>query len=144
MSRTIISSLAGVFVASALLAAQATPPPSQTTPPSSPPAAQATQPQDREVKITGCIVQGSGPTVFLLENAKMDEQSTTEKPKTYILASGAEDVGFSRNLNHKVTVSGSAESKTAPVPPAGQKVAEKDLPKLTAKSVLSVADTCGF
>jgi len=137
MSRTVLSSLASVFVASALLGAQAQqPPPTEAQPPAQ------TQQQDREVKFTGCVVQGSGPTVYILDSAKMDEKSTTERAKTFVLAAGAEDVNFAKALNHKVTITGSAEAKTPPVPPAGQRVAEKDLPKLTAKSVLSVADTC--
>jgi hypothetical protein len=32
--------------------------------------------------------------------------------------------------------------KTAPTPPAGQKVAEKDLPKFSAKMVTTVSDRC--
>ena len=37
---------------------------------------------------------------------------------------------------------GQAEAKTAPEPQPGKKVDEKDLPKLQAKSLTMVSDTC--
>jgi hypothetical protein len=49
---------------------------------------------------------------------------------------------LSNHLNKEVTVTGEAELKTPPTPPAGQKVQEKDLPKFTAKAVSVVADRC--
>ena len=159
MTRTVFGSLAGILVATALVAAQSAPPtsappaqtqpvtqtpPRQTPPPAAVPAAQDKQNKedDMDVTLTGCIIQGSGPTVFVLDNAKNASQSAAEKGKTYVLAASGEDVDFLKNINHKVTVSGSAETKTVPMPQPGQKVNEKDLPKLKAKTVVSIADSC--
>ena len=157
MTRTVFGSLAGILVATALVAAQSAPPtsappaqtqpvtqtpPRQAPPPVTTPSSQDKDDKDMDVTLTGCIIQGSGPTVFVLDNAKTASQSAAEKGKTYVLAASGEDVDFLKNINHKVTVSGSAETKTAPMPQPGQKVNEKDLPQLKAKTVVSIADSC--
>jgi hypothetical protein len=132
MKRFAISLFSTLAVATALVAAQ-----------NQPPAAKApSQVPGTDSSITGCLIQGSGPSVFILDNARMSATDKTEKGKTYLLAAGTPDVNFRAQVNHEVTVTGTAEAKVAPVPPAGQKVAEKDLPKLTAKSITQVADTC--
>jgi len=132
MKRFAISLFSTLAVATALVAAQ-----------NQPPAAKApSQSAGADSSVTGCLIQGSGPTVFILDNARMNASDKNEKGKTYLLAAAAEDVNFRAQVNHEVTVTGTAETKVAPVPPAGQKVAEKDLPKLTAKSITQVADTC--
>ena len=124
-------------------------------PPTAPPA-QATAPQKPmppEVILTGCIVQGSSPTVFILDNAKKDPSSTTEKGVRYLLASAVEDVDLRTHLNHEVRITGEVDVKVSadpvtappvpPVPPVPTDP-EKTLPKLTAKSVTMVSDTCGL
>ena len=103
-----------------------------------------------EVTLTGCVVQGSSPTVFILDNAKIDPASTTEKGVKYILASAVEDVDLRTHLNKEVRIVGEVDVKvkadpvTPPVPPVPPVPPdpEKDLPKLTAKSVTMVSDTC--
>jgi hypothetical protein len=102
-----------------------------------------------EVTLTGCVVQGSSPTVFILDNAKKDPASTTEKGVRYVLASAVEDVDLRTHLNHEVRIVGevdikvSADPVTPPVPPVPPDP-EKNLPKLKAKSVTMVSDTCGL
>jgi len=95
-----------------------------------------------DVTLTGCLTQGSGPTVFLFENAKADPRSTDEKARSFVVVQGTEDLNLLRHLNHEVTLVGAAEQKVAPVPPPGEKVMEKDLPKFTAKSLTMVSETC--
>ena len=129
MKRSAIVLLANLCVAATLVAAQDKP----TTPPAS---------QDKDVSLTGCLIQGSSPSVFLLDNARANPQEKTEKGRTYVLSGPAGDTEIARNVNHEVMVIGSVEAKVPPTPPAGQQVQEKDLPKLTAKSVTAVADTC--
>jgi len=71
--------------------------------------------------------------------------SSTSGPRiAYVLApaSGASSSDFRTNLNHRVTIVGVAESKAMPSITAGQKVDEKKLPKFTARSVVSLSDTC--
>jgi hypothetical protein len=135
MKRHVLSAIVASVFATGLVAAQG----AGQQPPTPP--QQQTQ-KAPEATITGCIIQGSSPTVFILEAARTNPEDRNEKTKTYLLVSGTEDLNFKNHLNHEVRVTGLAESKTPPTPPAGQKVAEKDLPKLTAKSVTMVADRC--
>ena len=113
------------------------------TPPPPPPAAptQQTDPAPPDVKLTGCLVQGSGPTVFIFENAKKDTKSTTEKGVSFMVVASAADVNLRDHLNHQVEISGKADTKPAPVTGAG-KIEEKDLPTLSAKVVTLVSNTC--
>jgi hypothetical protein len=99
-------------------------------------------PKYKEVSLTGCLVQGTGPDVFILENAKADPRDSLQKGWTYVLASGAEAVSFREHLNNEVRVDGMAETKMPPSPPAGQSVKESDLPKLKAAKIVHVATTC--
>jgi hypothetical protein len=108
-----------------------------------PVAGQETQVQKyQEVSLTGCLVQGTGPDVFILENAKADPRDTSQKGWTYVLASGAAAVSFREHLNNEVRVDGTAEMKMPPSPAAGESVKESDLPKLKATKIVHVATTC--
>jgi hypothetical protein len=132
MKRQIIGVLVSMFAAAALVAAQAQG--------GAAPAPKMPQTQKApDTSLTGCLIQGSSPTVFLLDNARHDPKDKTEKAARYALVAGTEDLNFARHLNHEVTIAGAAEQKTVP---AGQKIAEKDLPKLTAKQLTMVSDTC--
>jgi hypothetical protein len=123
-----------------------------------------------EVVLTGCVIQGSGPTVFIFDNAKKEANSAVEKGVRYLLVSTVEDVDLRAHLNHEVRIVGEVDIKvsatpatpatppstppttppvttpaTRPVPPDPQTPAdEKTLPKLTAKSVTMVSDTCSM
>jgi hypothetical protein len=137
MKRHVLSLIVASVFATGLVAAQgsgAQQPPAQNPPQQAQKAA--------ETVITGCVIQGSSATVFILETARLNPQDRNEKVKTYVLVAGTEDLKFADHLNHEVRVTGLAEAKTIPTPPAGQKVPEKDLPKLTAQSVTMVADRC--
>ena len=141
--KNVVSALAASFAiatGAAVLSAQ------QTTPPPPPPAAAAEQtPQTPaatpDVKLTGCLVQGSGPTVFIFENAKKDTKNAAEKGVSYMVVSNVADVNLRDHLNHQVEISGKADPKPAPVTGAA-KIEEKDLPKLTLKTVTLVSNTC--
>jgi hypothetical protein len=106
--------------------------------------AQGSQPEQKEktrdVSLTGCLVQGSGPNAFLLENAKTDPGDSNEMGRSYLLATDDSSISFRDHLNHEVRIDGTAETK---MPPEGQKVKESDLPKLTARGLTHVATTCG-
>jgi hypothetical protein len=109
----------------------------QQTPP--PPAAQDQKPATQEITLTGCLIQGTTPTVFIFDNARKDPKSPTEKPVKYVVVAGAQDLNLRPHLNHEVQIVGVWDGRTAPAAP---KVEEKDLPRFTAKSVTMVADTC--
>lgn len=132
MKRQILGVIMGSTLATALVAAQGA---------QAPPAA---APQGdkgmKDVTLTGCLVQGSAPAVFLLEDAKADPESKTEKGKTYFLSAAVPDL--KANLNKEVRIIGQAETKEPPAPPAGGKVQEQDLPKLSVKTIAAVADRC--
>jgi hypothetical protein len=140
MKRTALSLLGCLTVASGLVFAQGTPPPQQPQQQQNPPAQDKQQKPD--VTLTGCVTQGSSPTVFILDNARLNVDDRGEKGKIYMLVSAAEDLNFAKHLNHEVSVTGTADQKTMATPATGQKVEEKDLPKLSAKSLISVADKC--
>ena len=145
--KTFITTLGVCFAigagASAMQQQQTAPPPpptqQQATPPALPPEAQTQKPATEEIILTGCMVQGSTPAVFLFDNARKDPKSPTEKPVKYVLVAGSEDLKFPAHLNHEVRIVGVWDGRTAP---ATGKVEEKDLPRFTAKSVTMVADTC--
>ena len=144
MKRHVLGLVVGSAMATAMVAAQGTTPP---PPPPNPPQQQQQpaapqQTADKDVIVTGCVLQGSAPTVFILDNARVDPEDRNEKSRTYVLVASAEDLMLRSHLNHEVRVTGLAELKTVPVPPPGQKVAEKDLPKFTAKAITMVADRC--
>jgi hypothetical protein len=132
MKRQILGVIIGSSLATALVAAQG----AQT-----PPAAAPSQGDKvKEVAVTGCLVQGSAPAIFLLEDARMNPEDKGEKAKTYFLSAAATDL--KANLNKEVRIAGQAETKEPPAPPAGKKVAEADLPKLAVKTITAVADRC--
>jgi hypothetical protein len=123
MKQTLLTLFGALAVATAVVAAQEQ---EQKAPP--------------EVALTGCIVQGSGPQVFILSNAKAAGE---EKGQSYLIVPGTEDLFLRNHLNHEVTVRGEARAGKAPAdPPSGEAMEEKDLPTLTAKSVEMVSDTC--
>ena len=109
-------------------------------------AGQESQPQEpprtEVVSLTGCLVQGSGPSVFIFENAKADSSDGEEKGRTYLLTTDVTSISFREHLNHEVRIDGSAETRMPPIPPMGQKIKESELPKITATRVTHVATTC--
>jgi len=132
MKRFLGASIASLALAVTVAAAQ-------TPPPQDPSQDQQKVP---DITLQGCVIQGSGPTVFILNNARVKPDDKNEKAQTFVIVAGTEDLMLKNHLNHEVTVTGNAEAKVAPVPPPGQTVAEKDLPKLTAKSLTMVSDRC--
>lgn len=131
MKRQILGVIIGTSLATALVAAQG----AQT-----PPAAAPQGDKMKDVTLTGCLVQGSAPAIFLLEDAKANPEDKDEKGKTYFLSAAVPDL--KANLNKEVRIIGQAETKEPPAPPAGQKVQEQDLPKLSVKTIAAVADRC--
>jgi hypothetical protein len=131
MNRITIALAASVLSAPLFAAAQTQQPPTpQTTP------QQQTQ-KAPDVTLTGCLVQGSAPNVFVFQDAKMDPKSATEKGAKYVVVAGTEDLMLREHLNHEIRITGQAEKKTVTA-----QTEEKDLPKLTAKSVTLVSNTC--
>ena len=129
-------------------ATQAAQVPQTAQPTQTVPADQKKVPPD--VTLTGCIIQGSSPTVFILDNAKLDPASTTEKGVRYLVAGVSEDVDIRTHLNKQVRIVGEVDAKVSadpvtvpPVPPVTPPTdPEKGLSKLKAKSVTMVSDTC--
>ena len=127
--KTFVTAIAVCFVVAGLSARQD---------PTSPQTPQ--KPAVAEITVTGCLVQGSTPAVFIFENVRKDPKSTTEPALKYMVIASTEDLNLRNHLNHQVRISGLPDGKVAP--PTTSKVEEKDLPRLSAKSLTMVADTC--
>jgi hypothetical protein len=119
---------------------QQQPPPGQQTPPTQGQIVGDDQKTPPDVTLTGCLIQGSTPSVFLFDNARKDAKSTTEKGVRYLVLIAGEDLDLRTHLNHEVAMTGRIELK--PAPAAGQKPTEKDLPTFATKNVTMVSDTC--
>jgi hypothetical protein len=100
------------------------------------------QQKSPEVTLTGCLTQGSGPTVFIFDNAKADPKSVSEKGRTFVVVEATEDLSLARHVNHEVALMGQAEAKMVPPPAPGEKVVEKDLPKFQVKTLKMVSESC--
>jgi len=102
---------------------------------------QQQMPKTVDVTVTGCLIQGADPTVFLLDNARKNPKDTAEAPKRYLLKSEVEDVPLKTLLNHEVTATGVvvARSDVRPLP---DPLLDKDLPVLTAKTIVTLTDRC--
>ena len=164
MKNKVFSVFAAMAIAGTMVAAQdpqPTPSPYPASPsqPQSPPStSSATESKDQS--LTGCLVQGSGPTVFLLENAKVAADTSSTRPsgasaqsaasiagvngKTYVVTATAASVDLKTQINHQVTITGTGEPAvvSAPASPPSARMNEKDLPKFTARTVTKIADTC--
>ena len=102
-----------------------------------------------EVVLTGCIVQGSSPSLFIFDNAKKDPTSTPEKGERYLLTVKGEALNLRAHLNHQVTVTGEVDLRVSAMPerrpsPSDPTSAagERTLPRLIVKSVTMVSDKC--
>ena len=155
MKRAALSLMLSFAVAGSLYAAQAQSPQAQ---PAAPAAAQAPAPQapsvtvqtDKaaaDITLTGCLIQGSSPNVFVLENAKMATAAAGDKGKSYVVVvSGAADL--KPHLNHQVRIVGGEGSTVKVTPtPGGAQVEvkpndEASFPRLNARTVTMVANTC--
>ena len=105
--------------------------------------AQEAKPSADEMTLTGCLVQGSGPTVFILENAKIKDAKDS-KGQSYVLEISAPPDKIKSVVNHSVTIVGTAATAAVSAAPgaSNQKRGESDLPKLTAKRITPTSQTC--
>jgi hypothetical protein len=143
MKGNLFAMFGSLVLAGSLVAAQDSPSPAPAPRAPEPPAASQAQEGADEMTWTGCLVQGSGPTVFILENAKLATEANTAKGQSYVLEISAAPEKIKSVLNHNVTIVGSAEKAASPAPAASnQKRSESDLPKLTAKRITPSSDTC--
>ena len=162
---------AGIVLSGTLIAAQSTPPnssQSQAASQAQSPSATSPTTQTEDQSLTGCLIQASAPTMFLLENAKATVEADSAKPSssspsagqsdrstasreasqglTYLVTASAASVDLKGQLNHQVTITGTADtegvSTPAQAPAPNARMNEKDLPKLAAKTVTKIADTC--
>jgi hypothetical protein len=126
----------GLNVAAAVVQ-QAPPPPN-----AKPPVQTSAKPTEAEITVTGCLSQGSTPNVFVLQNAKRDALSATEKAARYVVVPAAEDLVLKPHLSHQVRILGVPDGRPQPTPQAGGTVDEKLIPALSAKSLTMVSASC--
>jgi hypothetical protein len=118
---------------------QQTPPP----PNAKPPLQTSAKSTEAEITVTGCLVQGSAASVFILQNAKRDPLSATEKAARYVVVPATEDLVLKAHLSHQVRILGVPDGKPQPTSQAGATVDEKLVPALNAKSLTMVSPSCG-
>ena len=94
-----------------------------------------------DVTLTGCLTQGSGPTVFIFDNAKADPKNLSEKGRAFVVVEATEDLGLARHINHELALTGQAEARRCrrrhPV-----RKPWNDLPKFLVKTLKMVSESC--
>ena len=146
MKRNVVCVLASVILAGTLVGAQNSP--SQDRPPAAPPApapaaapapAPAAAPQDDadDTTLKGCLIQGSSPNSFVLENAKLSTDAADAKGKSYAVEIQAAPDQIKSIVNTHVQIVGKAEKSDS-----ASSDDKKDMPKLTAKRISRIAATC--
>jgi hypothetical protein len=127
--KSLISALAVCLVAGAVSAGAQQ---QQQTPPPQPPE----QPQ---ITLSGCLTQGSMPSIFILENAKPATGTTQETGTRYLVVTETKDIDLLAHLNHEVQLTGASEGV---IPPPEKPAEEKDLPKLRVRALEMLSNTC--
>src|SRR5579871_6248813 len=96
--------------------------------------------------LTGCLIQGSGPAVFLLEDARTSVEDKTEPGKTYVLVAAPESLraDLRADLNHEVVVTGATGTDTESQGSLrrGGQLDERTLPTLVVRTLTTIADRC--
>ena len=140
--------LGAAFAFATSLVATAAQQQQQQPPPNQQQQQQQQTPQDQQktrtedITLTGCVIQGSAPTVFVFENARINPANRDEKTRTYILLTEKDDLNLRTHLNHQVMLVGKGEIKVLPTLKPGEKYKEADLPRFTIVRVTEVAPTC--
>ncbi len=96
-------------------------------------------PERPEISVTGCLAQGSMPSVFILENAKSSAGTTQETSTRYIVLAESKAVDLLKHVNNEVQLKGSPEGV---IPPPEKQRDEASLPKLRTTALLLVSNTC--
>ena len=151
MKRNVLSVMASLLIAGTLVAAQdapaqdqAPPPPAPASAPQAPApgAAGPSQASPDDTTLKGCLIQGSGPTTFILENAKLSSDAADAKGKNYVVEISAQPDQIKSIINSHVQIVGTAAKDSSASSADEKKRDEKDLPKLTAKRITRLAATC--
>lgn len=93
-----------------------------------------------DITVTGCLIQGSGPAVFVLDRARMNADNPNEKSAKYRVVAKGEDMGLPTHLNHQVALTGATVMKTIDSQTGTEE--ERGLPTFEAKSMVMIADRC--
>jgi hypothetical protein len=134
--KAVLTTLAGILATTlAACATQASQEPVRLVPP--------------EVVLTGCIVQGSSPTVLIFDNATKDPKSAVEKGERYLLVSTVKEIDLRSHLNHDVRITGEIDMRVSAMPvreplpgDPNRPADDRTLPRLVVKSVMMVSDKC--
>ncbi len=132
--KTIVSSLAVCLLAGTIAIAAA--PRQQQQQQQEPPQ----KPQPTEATLLGCLVQGSMPSVFILDNVKVTGGGIKESGMRYMVIAEGKDVDLRSHVNHEVELRGMVSTTTPPPTPPTE---EKDLPTIRARELRMISSTCG-
>jgi hypothetical protein len=94
-----------------------------------------------EIVLTGCVVQGSSPTIFIFDNAKKDPRDANEQGERYLFVSAVENFDFRAHLNHQVRVIGELDMRVSAMPQRDVTF-ERTLQRFIVKTVTMVSDKC--
>src|SRR4026209_3020154 len=154
MKRNVLSVMASFIIAGTLVGAQNAPAQDQAPAPQAP-ASAASAPQapapgaagpsqasPDDTTLKGCLIQGSGPTTFILENAKLSSDAADVKGKSYVVEISAQPDQIKSIINTHVQIVGTAAKDSSASSADEKKRDEKDLPTLTAKRITRLAATC--
>jgi hypothetical protein len=96
-------------------------------------------PEQPEVSVMGCLMQGSQPSIFILEGAKPAAGTTQDTGTRYQVVAESKDIDLLAHLNHEVQLTGASMGA---IPPPEKPVEEKDLPTLKVRALEMLSNTC--
>lgn len=96
-------------------------------------------PERQEITVSGCLAQGSMPSVFILENAKSPTGTTQETSARYVVVAESKTVDLLKHVNNEVQLKGAPEGV---IPPPEKQRDEKSLPRLRASALMLISNTC--
>ena len=99
--------------------------------------------------LTGCLRNGSAPTVFVLRGATLPTAAaatpdgSAPQPQDFVLVAVPEGTDLNGMINHRIAVTGIViEPKDPPAAPGEANAVEKALKKIRVQSVKDVAGNC--
>jgi hypothetical protein len=96
------------------------------------------------VTLTGCLVPGTGPNEFVLQNVRpkdTQQQSMSLTAASYTVVASSNSVDLAKELNHQVEIKGRTDN-SVPSPTTEARVDQTMPPKLIANDIKSIADKC--
>ena len=109
--------------------------------------------REEEVTVTGCLVEGSGPNVYILQTQPIGTAESSDQTVSYVVtaASDAPKIDFRSEVNRAVRLTGARSGEAASAIDGAQRapdtstnleVKELEMPKLSVKRLARIGDRC--